>query len=100
MFKRISAVAAVIALSGCSVLAPTTAVVGLQHVSHPLAGPPFGPRNEEDSLDQLTAGLRWEYGNVVVEQRLGYKYVDGGFYGPKLSYYGSVDYLIPLRKGK
>ena len=28
-----------------------------EHVSHLLVGPPFGPKHEEDSLDQVSCGV-------------------------------------------
>jgi hypothetical protein len=30
-----------------------------EHVSFPLAGPPFGPQTDEDSLNQIACGLRF-----------------------------------------
>lgn len=30
-----------------------------EHISYILKGPPFGPRNEEDSLDQIGCGIRF-----------------------------------------
>ena len=33
-----------------------------EHVSHLLAGPPFGDRREEDSLNQVGCGLRFGRG--------------------------------------
>lgn len=61
-----------------------------EHVSHPLAGWPFGPANEEDTLDVINACL---VRSVQVSERvrsfgescLGYRLTDGGFYGPELT---------------
>lgn len=30
-----------------------------EHVSHLLVGPPLGPKSEEDSLDQVSCGVRF-----------------------------------------
>lgn len=100
---KLAALASALALVGCSTVAPTHAVGGVQHISHPLAGWPFGPVTEEDTLDQVCGGLLWvrerpNGGEVIIDQRLCQKLRDGGFFGPKLSYYGSIDYRIPLRR--
>jgi hypothetical protein len=77
------------ALTGCSVV-PDKAGVELFHASHPLAGPPFGPTSEEDSLDILQGTTRWQRGRVYGEIGLGYKLKDGGFYGPDFTFTGRV----------
>ena len=71
--------------SACAVI-PEGGRLGWSHISHPFAGPPFGPTNEEDSLDTIEMTGAW-YGpkNTYVEIGLGYKLSDGGFYGPKLT---------------
>lgn len=56
-----------------------------EHVSHPLAGRPFGPEREEDSLNHVGPIGRCDVGRVYTELTLGYKLADGGFYGPKLT---------------
>jgi hypothetical protein len=63
--------------------------VELEHVSHPFAGPPFGPRNEEDSLDQLNACLGME-GDFYLEACSGYVIGNGGFFGPRLTFTARV----------
>jgi hypothetical protein len=81
-----------LALSGCSI-APHTTRIELEHISHPLSGRPFGPRFEEDSLNQLNVLGRWRRGRIYVEQGLGYNLRGrhgGGFYGPGLTYTGRV----------
>lgn len=80
MSKSILALLAV-ALTGCS-----SVRVEWEHVSHPFAGPPFGPQSEEDSLDTLNVITRKEAGRVYIETGLGYKLGDGGFYGPGLTF--------------
>lgn len=66
--------------SGC-----TGMRVEVEHTSHPLAGPPFGPRSEEDSLNTINVVKRVEKGRFYAEGGLGYKFDDGGFYGPPLT---------------
>jgi hypothetical protein len=70
----------VLALSGCS-LTPDHIDAGWEHNSHPLLGPPFGPSNEEDTLD--TIGLRaiWHRNRLFMEAGLGQQMKDSGFYG-------------------
>lgn len=73
--------------AGCSVI-PDQVSGCVSHVSHPLRGWPTGPNSEEDSLDTVGACARWERGRVYIEQGLGYRYVDGGFYGDDFVYSG------------
>lgn len=56
-----------------------------EHVSHPLAGWPFGAKGEEDALHQLNTIGRCTRGRTYVEGAIGYKLTDGGFYGPDLT---------------
>lgn len=77
-------VVAAILLSGCSI-APDTVRTEYEHVSHPFAGWPFGPKNEEDWLDTANVVARWQRGRIYTELGLGYSLTDGGFYGPKLT---------------
>lgn len=68
----------------------TSMRVEYEHQSHPFAGWPFGPANEEDTLDLINACL---VRSAQVSERvrsfgescLGYRLVDGGFYGPELT---------------
>lgn len=53
------------------------------HTSHVSAGPPIGPKEEEDSLDTIGLVGRCTRGHVYVETGLGYKFREGGFYGPE-----------------
>ncbi len=79
-------------LSGCTSLS-----MEAQHVSHPLAGPPFGPITDEDSLDAINACAQRETKKWYVEQCIGYVYTDGGFYGPKLIWQGRFGRKWKLR---
>lgn len=71
--------------SGCTSLS-----VEYEHVSHPFAGPPFGPRNEEDTIDHINACAvrEWQVSerlNAYGSSCVGYLLTDGGFYGPSLT---------------
>jgi hypothetical protein len=57
-----------------------------EHTSHPFAGPPFGPTNEEDNLDTINIIGRRQMGHAYVEMGVGYKLADGGFDGPELTF--------------
>lgn len=79
---------AAISAAGC-----TTYKLEYEHISHPFAGPPFGPTHEEDSLDHIQAcGSRTYAFNRSVraysEACAGYMFVNGGFYGPPIT--GSI----------
>ena len=69
-------------LSGCASITPHYSSTEWEHVSHPAVGPPFGPRSEEDSLDQLNLVMGWKYKRCYAEITTGYRLTDGGFYGP------------------
>lgn len=71
---------AIVSCTGC-----TSMRVEYEHVSHPFAGPPFGPSDEEDWLDQVNACLVKRAGVAYGESCLGYRLTDGGFYGPRLT---------------
>mgnify|MGYP001576052124 CR=1 FL=1 len=75
-----------VSMSGCA----NYASIELAHSSHPLDGPPFGPRNEEDSLDRLNVCLGREQNGWYVDSCVGYRYVDGGFYGSNFTFDGRV----------
>ena len=81
------ALAAVATLSGCAVAERycdrSQLAAESSHTSHPSAGWPNGPSNEEDSLDVVGLKGRCERGRVYIETGLGYKLRDGGFYGPE-----------------
>lgn len=71
-------------LGGCA----NYASVELAHSSHPLDGPPFGPRSEEDSLDRLNVCVGREHAGWYVDSCVGYRYADGGFYGSDFTFDG------------
>lgn len=77
--KRTIAIAA-LALTGC-VSIPDSVSLEHTHVSHPLLGWPFGPGNQEDTLDVLGVRTRWTRGPYYVETGLGQQMKDSGFYG-------------------
>lgn len=89
---RVAIFATLVALlaTGCSSLLPNAARVEIEHVSHPMAGPPFGPRNEEDALSQLNILVRWQQSAWYAESGLGYKLEDSGMYGPRLTFTARV----------
>lgn len=65
-----------------------------EHVSHLTAGPPFGPKSEEDSLNQLSVIGRCSNGRAYAEIGIGYQLSDGGFYGPDEIFTGRVGYYL------
>lgn len=80
----------VMAIALGSMLGCTSLSLEYEHVSHPMAGEPFGPKSEEDWLDQINAcGTRTveisERLNIYGTSCLGYSLTDGGFYGPELT---------------
>jgi hypothetical protein len=75
-----AALLAALALTGC-VSTPDRLDAGWTHVSHPLLGPPFGPSNEEDTLDVFEVRATWKRGRYFTEMGLGQQLADGGFYG-------------------
>ena len=77
---------AALLLSGC-----TTVSAEWQHISHPLLGPPFGPRNQEDTLDVLQVCLEKDYGRYwYSEGCLGQQLTDSGFYGDGFIFTGRL----------
>jgi hypothetical protein len=87
------AAALAIALSGCATVSAEWA-----HTSHPMAGYPFGPSYEEDTLDTLNVIGRHQIGRTYVEMGVGYKLADGGFYGPELTFTSRIGVEIWSRK--
>lgn len=65
-----------------------------EHVSHLTAGPPFGPQDEEDSLDQISIIGRCSRGRTYAEMGIGYRLTDGGFYGPDEIFTGRVGHYL------
>lgn len=69
-----------LALTGCGSM-PDQVDANWLHVSHPLLGPPFGPSNEEDTLDVLELRTAWHRDRYFLEVGLGHQLRDNGFYG-------------------
>lgn len=77
-----------LATTGCGsldVCERVEAGLAADHVSHPTAGRPFGPKTEEDSLNTVGGYGRCSFSQGVwTEVGLGWKVGDGGFYGPDM----------------
>lgn len=56
-----------------------------EHISHPFAGPPFGDKSEEDSLNQVNGCAGTERMRWYTELCVGYVIGNGGFVGPRLT---------------
>lgn len=95
--KRIAIITAAMFLSACTV-APDRIELDWLHASHPLLGPPFGPSNEEDTLDVLGPRARWERGRCYVEAGIGRQLADGGFYGDGIIFTSHVGVTLWSRK--
>lgn len=80
MSRLIALAAAFASLTGCMSM-PDRVDANWLHVSHPLLGAPFGPSNEEDTLDVLELRASWERGRLFSEMGLGKQMADAGFYG-------------------
>jgi hypothetical protein len=65
-----------------------------EHLSHLTAGPPFGPQDEEDSLDQISLIGRCTQGRAYIEMGIGYRLIDNGFYGPDEIFTGRAGYYL------
>ena len=88
--------------AGCS-LAPTYLnLQPIDHVSHLTAGPPFGRRTEEDTLNQTNLLLGWnsKSGRTYLETGIGYMWKDSGFYGPRFTASLRVGTKICLKQEK
>lgn len=86
-----------IALTGCAAM-PDAVGTAHTHVSHPFAGPPFGPSSEEDALQTIDLFARWEHGSAFAELSIGYMPVNNGFYGPPITGGFRFGYAIHLHK--
>lgn len=93
MMRTLLICSMLIVLSACS-----TVSAEWQHISHPLLGPPFGPRNEEDTLDVLQVCGERTHGKFFIEMCLGHRLVDGGFYGDNFIYTGRFGVRKQLEK--
>jgi hypothetical protein len=87
-------------LNGCAALVPNSLLTECEHVSHPFAGPPFGPKSEEDSLNQCGVLGEWTDGAAYLHLGVGYVLTDGGFYGPEVTGTVRAGYRIPLRRAR
>lgn len=86
---------ALVCLSGCCTLKPDSAGIEYAHISHPLQGFPFGPNDEEATLDTVQIATRKNFGNVYIEQALGYRFSkDCDFAGDHFLYNGRVGYTF------
>lgn len=84
-------------LSGCVLTAPQHVAAEWHHASFPLAGQPFGPKEEEDALDTLGLAARWEFGRVYFDAGLGHRVRDAGFSNDRnstLVYSGKVGFKL------
>lgn len=90
---KIAAALLALCLTGC-----TYATIEARHTSHPFAGPPFGPRTDEDSLNTVNACIGVERGSWFAENCLGYKLGEGGFYGPPVTYDARVGKRFEFRR--
>ena len=73
-------VGALVWLTGC-----TSVKAEYEHISHPFAGPPFGPQSEEDWIDHVQLCAVKRAGRAYSEACAGYLLTDGGFHGPRLT---------------
>lgn len=92
--KRSAVVLAALACTACSMnpfVRPDYQVkLGWDHTSHPDVGPPFGPADEEETLDALNCKLERSSGAFYAEIGLGYRLRDGGFEGSDFIFQSSV----------
>lgn len=90
---KLLALSAILLISGCTSLSGE-----ISHISHPLRGPPFGPITEEDSLEVAQLCARRESKRFFVENCLGYRLTDGGFYGDDFIYSGRFGVRVEFNK--
>ena len=86
------------ALSGCA----TTVRVEAEHISHPFAGWPVGPKDQEDGVSVANVLLEWgnasqgPYLDLGLGQNL--QGADGGgFYGPSLTAVARAGYAWRIK---
>lgn len=95
--KPIAVLAAALALTGC-MSTPDRVDANWLHVSHPLLGAPFGPANEEDTLDVLEMRAAWHRNRYFMEIGLGQQLKDSGFYGDGFIFTSRVGVKLWERK--
>lgn len=79
------ALAACLALSAC--VAPTLRIEA-EHISHPMAGWPVGPADEEAQITQMSALLHWQRGPWYASVGVGvkvYEKTPWDFVGPDMT---------------
>lgn len=79
------AIVAILALcmTGCA-----TVRIEAEHISHPLAGWPFGPCDDEAQITQLNALLHWQKGRWYADAGVGFKVYERSqwdFVGPAMT---------------
>lgn len=77
------AILALLPLAGCA-----TAFIEAEHISHPGAGWPVGPADEEAQLTQVNAGLKFQRGQWYAAGALGVKVYERSqwdFVGPSVT---------------
>jgi hypothetical protein len=95
--KGVAVILVALALTGCAA-APDRIDLDWFHASHPLLGPPFGPSEQEDTLDVLGPRARWERGRYYFEAGIGQQMKDSGFYGDGIIFTSHVGVTLWSRK--
>lgn len=67
--------------SGCASVQPDRVSSGYSHTSHLRTGWPFGPSEEEATLDVADVQADWKRGAYTFSLSTGYMLRDGDFYG-------------------
>ena len=85
----------VLSMTGCA-----TVRIEAEHISHPGAGWPFGPCDEEAQITQLNALLHWQRNGWYADAGVGVKVYERsqwGFVGPSVTGTVRVGYELVLR---
>lgn len=102
MKRTILVLVGMVGLGGCSVMGGVCdeAQVNLQytHISHPLAGWPFGEKSEEDAVHSVGPLARCTRGRGYLEGGVGWKVKESGFYGPELT--GTLNVGVTLWRSR
>lgn len=86
-----------LAIASCT---PNLIRLEAEHVSHPFAGWPFGPADEESQLTQASALAEWQRDQWYASAGLGYKVLRRNpydFAGPRLTGSVRVGYIWRVR---